>query len=130
MPPQPHGDKHWNWRGGRYINSGKYKGYVMIWIPPDSPFITMADKQRRIPEHRLVMAQHLGRCLESWEIVHHKNGNKTDNRIENLELTTNGAHCVAHHKGYKDGFTQGYRDGVNQKIKELESRIKELECKI
>ena len=130
MPPQPHGVEHWNWRGGRYLNKGKYKGYMMVWIAPSDHYSPMRDVRGYVPEHRLVMAKHLGRCLESGELVHHKNGDKIGNRIENLELTTNGAHCVAHHKGYRDGFTQGYQDGMNKKIADLTAKVKELECRI
>lgn len=58
----------------------------------------MADARGRILLHRYIMSEHLGRPLTDDEIVHHKNERKRDNRIANLELTTNADHVRIHHK--------------------------------
>jgi len=68
----------------RYIQLTGYKNHPM------------ANRNGVILEHRLVMANHLGRMLSNKEIIHHINGNPTDNRIENLELTTFRKHIGEH----------------------------------
>lgn len=113
-----------SWKGGNFQTTA---GYICSYVSLGSFFSPMADGKGYARSHRLVMAKHLGRCLQPWEFVHHKNGIKDDNRIENLELTTNGSHFIEHNKGYKDGYQQGLADGRNKQIVELKNRIRELE---
>lgn len=74
-------DKHPCWKGGRYQESS---GYIRI-LDSDHPH---ADKSGYVLEHLAVMSESLGRALFEGETVHHKNGIKDDNRLENLEFRT------------------------------------------
>jgi len=76
------GENSGNWCGGRIM----CKGYVLLHRPQHP--VCQNNKRKYIAEHRIVMEEHLGRYLESYESVHHKNGCRDDNRLENLELWT------------------------------------------
>lgn len=71
------------WRIGK-------QGYIIgrVWEDGQSVFYRY---------HRWLLEQHLGRKLLPSEVVHHKNGNKLDNRIENLKIMENGSHVKMHH---------------------------------
>lgn len=73
------GNKNCNWKGGRKNNG---QGYILKYAPNHPK----CDSHRCVLEHRLVMENFIGRLLYKDETVHHKNGIRDDNRIENLEL--------------------------------------------
>ena len=89
------GNRCYGWKGGRALRAD---GYVEVWVSPDDFFYPVASKRGYVLEHRLVMAKHLNRHLLSWEVVHHKNGIRDDNRIENLTiLKCQSDHLVSIH---------------------------------
>ena len=71
------GENHPNWKGGRYIHT---KGYWFI-LKPEHPYCR---KKGYILEHRIIIEKYLGRYLQPKEECHHINGNKLDNRLQNL----------------------------------------------
>ena len=66
------GENNTRWKGGLWTNK---QGYNIVQI-----------NGKKLREHRHIMEQHIGRKLKPSENVHHKNGIRNDNRIENLEL--------------------------------------------
>jgi hypothetical protein len=83
------GSKHPFWKGGRVKDTA---GYIRI-LAPEHP---KCGKDKYVLEHRLVIERHLGRYLRPDEHVHHKNGIKDDNRLENLELLPAKLHLRMH----------------------------------
>lgn len=82
------------WNKGRSKGWTDKRGYKWKYI---------TENGRRVArrEHRLIMESHLGRKLEPWEIVHHINGNTSDNDLSNLAVTEFGPHTANHHLGMR-----------------------------
>lgn len=79
------GNPNISMRGKRGLGSKTVNGYILHRI-----------KGRQITQHRLVMEKHIGRKLTRSENVHHINGIRTDNRLENLELISHAEHSRRH----------------------------------
>ena len=79
------GSKNPNWRGGKRFDKD---GYVII----HSPYHPFADSDGYVREHRLIVEKSIKRFLTNKEIVHHLNSNKSDNRLENLQLMNKKEH--------------------------------------
>lgn len=131
-------EKHPNWKGGKkqwkckdcggkkFNFNGKRCNacYRKFWRGENHPaykerkknysgYIYKSIDGKRIFEHRFVMEKYLGRKLKESEIVHHLNGIRNDNRIENLEVTTR-----QHHE------PQTYIKILQKRIRELEEELK------
>jgi len=89
----PKGDKHHSWKGGKTVDD---KGYRFI----RDPFHPNSRKNGYVAEAHLVMSEYLGRPINTkTEVVHHINGNKIDNRLENLVVIKRTEHPKIHFTG-------------------------------
>jgi uncharacterized protein (DUF1330 family) len=89
------GENHHNWNGGKHSDKNGY-----IWIySPNHPNKSV---RNYVLEHRLAMEKHLGRYLEKHEVVHHINGNRSDNRLDNLVLYDSHSNHMSCHKRLRD----------------------------
>lgn len=114
-----YGEGNGNWKGGRYK---LWNGYIMLTLAPEDFYYPMCSASGHVQEHRLVMAKHLNRCLLPWEIVHHRNGVRDDNRFENLQLLPAQIYHVA------DSQMKQYIRKLERRIKGLEARVTLLEA--
>lgn len=96
----------------KHLRGLRNNPYILLKIKTDDFFYPMARRDGRVLEHRLVMARHLKRCLLPWEVVHHRNGKKKDNRLKNLELL---------------GGNNKHNKLLNNEIKRLQRQVLELE---
>lgn len=92
--PRPSGNKNPNWKGGKYKTA---HGYINICLP-NHPYTNAGSY---VFEHRLIMEKHIGRYLKPEESMHHVNGIKDDNRIENLKLFISESEHQKHHAKLK-----------------------------
>lgn len=84
-------ERHGMWQGGRVELP---TGYILNHMESDHRFASMRTATGYVLQHRLVMAEYLERPLLAWETVHHINGKRAHNEIENLQLRIgkHGAH--------------------------------------
>lgn len=89
-----HGDTHSQWKGGI---SKDANGYIKLNINLIEPkYHCMCDKSGWVLEHRYVMAKSIQRPLTRKDIIHHLDGDVSNNSLDNLELTTRAEHMRTH----------------------------------
>ena len=110
-------------------NNGGHNRKPEVWWTTKQGYINgrvwVDGKQRNVKQHRWIMEQAIGRRLEAHEDVHHLNGVKNDNRLENLRLIHHGEHSHHHQQGrtypsgYKLNLTDEQRAARSRRMSEM-----------
>ena len=88
-------ERNYHWSGGRKMHS---EGYVLVYLPGHH----LANKHGFALEHRVVAEQKYGMNLKTGDIVHHIDGNKTNNDPENIVVLSRSEHAKIHDNLNKD----------------------------
>ena len=91
--PEITGDKHPMWKGGFWRT---IDGYKIIENNTET-------NGKKIIEHKVILEEKIGRKLKSNEVTHHVNGDKEDNRAENLVVMTRSEHMIEHMDDIRGG---------------------------
>ncbi len=109
-------EKYNNWAGGTCKH---WRGYITILVGPDH---NLANSYGYALLHRVMMQEFIGRPLLKSELVHHRNGCITDNRISNLKITNRKEHMVLHNAiRPKRKYKKYEKNGLRRKRRKGES---------